>query len=221
MRNDIHDLNNDDVVEEKKLKEEEWGEEKEMKKWEEEVGGWEAEEREKKETLEEEKRRGKGGEDCEPVPKRDDKVTWDPSQVKYGNFKAACPFIKLPKSASEIGADISRYASENYATKFCDLLKSPCISRGSVSMRSGSSFGYQVRGQGFDSQSRQSQFSNAPMCPSSTKWGTRSLKIRRKYKRRGAMANYLKMPYVKNNQDPPPGSVMFGLSVGPTLLVSL
>ncbi|GFO30002.1 hypothetical protein PoB_005650700 [Plakobranchus ocellatus] len=31
------------------------------------------------------------------------------------------------------------------------------------------------------------------------------------------MANYLIMPYANNNQDPTPGSPMFGLSVGPTL----
>ncbi|GFO09493.1 hypothetical protein PoB_003599800 [Plakobranchus ocellatus] len=32
------------------------------------------------------------------------------------------------------------------------------------------------------------------------------------------MANYLIMPYAKISQDPTPGSPMFGLSVGPTLL---
>ncbi|GFO33394.1 hypothetical protein PoB_005989900 [Plakobranchus ocellatus] len=32
------------------------------------------------------------------------------------------------------------------------------------------------------------------------------------------MANYLIMPYAKNNQDPPPGSPMLGLSTGSTLL---
>ncbi|GFN96175.1 hypothetical protein PoB_002268100 [Plakobranchus ocellatus] len=40
--------------------------------------------------------------------------------------------------------------------------------------RSGSSSGvsisYQVRGPGFESQSRPSQFFNAPLCPPSTKW---------------------------------------------------
>ncbi|GFN99990.1 hypothetical protein PoB_002649600 [Plakobranchus ocellatus] len=35
------------------------------------------------------------------------------------------------------------------------------------------------------------------------------------------MANYLIMPYAKNNQDPTPGSQMLGLSVGPTLLFTL
>ncbi|GFO21838.1 hypothetical protein PoB_004834300 [Plakobranchus ocellatus] len=33
---------------------------------------------------------------------------------------------------------------------------------------------------------------------------------------RKAMANYLIMPYAKNNQDPTTGSPMLGLSVGPT-----
>ncbi|GFN89927.1 hypothetical protein PoB_001643300 [Plakobranchus ocellatus] len=32
------------------------------------------------------------------------------------------------------------------------------------------------------------------------------------------MANFLIMPYVKNNQDPTSASPMLGLSVGPTLL---
>ncbi|GFO21536.1 hypothetical protein PoB_004804100 [Plakobranchus ocellatus] len=32
------------------------------------------------------------------------------------------------------------------------------------------------------------------------------------------MANYLIMPYAKNNQNPTPGSPMLGLNVGPTLL---
>ncbi|GFO34078.1 hypothetical protein PoB_006058300 [Plakobranchus ocellatus] len=45
---------------------------------------------------------------------------------------------------------------------------------------SGRAVGYQVRGPSFESQSRPSQFFNAPLCPSSTKWVARSLKTRRK-----------------------------------------
>ncbi|GFN88044.1 hypothetical protein PoB_001455000 [Plakobranchus ocellatus] len=43
---------------------------------------------------------------------------------------------------------------------------------------SGRAVGYQVRGPGFKSQSGPNQFIIAPPCPPSTKWETRSLKLR-------------------------------------------
>ncbi|GFN94485.1 hypothetical protein PoB_002099100 [Plakobranchus ocellatus] len=47
----------------------------------------------------------------------------------------------------------------------------------------------------------------------------RSLETRRKQKAaRKAKANYLIMPFAKNNQDHTPGSPMLGLSMGPSLL---
>ncbi|GFO20739.1 hypothetical protein PoB_004724400 [Plakobranchus ocellatus] len=54
------------------------------------------------------------------------------------------------------------------------------------SRSSGRAAGYQVRRPKFESQSGASQRFIAPLCP--------------------AMANYLIMPYAKNNQDPTPGS---------------
>ncbi|GFN95174.1 hypothetical protein PoB_002168000 [Plakobranchus ocellatus] len=45
---------------------------------------------------------------------------------------------------------------------------------------SGRAVGYYPRGPGFDSQSGPSQIFIAPLCPPSTKWVARSLKIRRK-----------------------------------------
>ncbi|GFN84099.1 hypothetical protein PoB_001060500 [Plakobranchus ocellatus] len=44
---------------------------------------------------------------------------------------------------------------------------------------SGRAVGYNPRGPGFDSQSGPSQIFIAPLCPPSTKWVARSLKIRR------------------------------------------
>ncbi|GFO22168.1 hypothetical protein PoB_004867300 [Plakobranchus ocellatus] len=38
---------------------------------------------------------------------------------------------------------------------------------------------------------------------------------------RKAMANYLILPYARNIQDPTPGTPMFRLSVGPTLLFDI
>ncbi|GFN78948.1 hypothetical protein PoB_000545400 [Plakobranchus ocellatus] len=43
---------------------------------------------------------------------------------------------------------------------------------------SGRAVGYQVRGPGFESQYEPNQFIIAPLCPPSTKWVARSLKIR-------------------------------------------
>ncbi|GFN95776.1 hypothetical protein PoB_002228200 [Plakobranchus ocellatus] len=45
---------------------------------------------------------------------------------------------------------------------------------------SGRAVGYYPRGPGFDSQSGPSEIFIAPLCPPSTKWVARSLKIRRK-----------------------------------------
>ncbi|GFO42209.1 hypothetical protein PoB_006871400 [Plakobranchus ocellatus] len=85
---------------------------------------------------------------------------------------------------------------------------------------SGRTVGYQVRGPGFESQSRPSQLYSALLYPPSCKWVARSLSTSAKVKAaRKGIANYLIMPHAKNNQDPTTGSLMFGLSVGPTLLL--
>ncbi|GFN86254.1 hypothetical protein PoB_001276000 [Plakobranchus ocellatus] len=91
------------------------------------------------------------------------------------------------------------------------VLSAVCILHGS----SGKAAGYQVRGQRFESQSGLSQFFIVPLWQPSTKWVARSAKVKAARK---AMANYLIMPYAKNNQNPTPGSPMLGLRVRPTLL---
>ncbi|GFN89395.1 hypothetical protein PoB_001590100 [Plakobranchus ocellatus] len=84
---------------------------------------------------------------------------------------------------------------------------------------SGRAVGYQVGGLRFESHFGPSQFSIAPLRPPALNGLLGLLRLGKVKAARKATANYLIMPYAKNNQDPTPGSTMHGLSVGPFLLL--
>ncbi|GFO15787.1 hypothetical protein PoB_004229200 [Plakobranchus ocellatus] len=79
---------------------------------------------------------------------------------------------------------------------------------------SGKAVGYYVRGLSFESLFPPRQFFIAPLCPPSTKW----LKVKTA---RQTLANYLRMPYDMNNQDPNSDAPVFGPSMGFSLPLTI
>ncbi|GFN91753.1 hypothetical protein PoB_001825900 [Plakobranchus ocellatus] len=76
--------------------------------------------------------------------------------------------------------DILHCAPVIYVCKEIGDFKMNYVELGWSGSSSGREVGYQEGGPGFESQSGPSQFSIAPLCPPSTKWVARSIKIRQK-----------------------------------------